>query len=125
VRAGTSDPDGYDLIANATPAGMKDGDALPIEVSRLAPSTYCGCVITKPEVSPFIQVARKVGCLSATGTDMYDAQQSILVDFLPGLRRMIPCRTEPLSSLFRPHRKHQRLLLGPSLSHRVIEEMSV
>lgn len=82
VRAGTSDPDGYDLVANATPAGMTHGDALPIEVSRLAPSTYCGCVITKPEVSPFIEAARKVGCISATGTDMYKAQQNILVDFL-------------------------------------------
>lgn len=35
------------------PAGMKDGDQFPVDVTRLAPSAYCGCVITKPEISPF------------------------------------------------------------------------
>ncbi|MBR0847450.1 shikimate dehydrogenase [Bradyrhizobium diazoefficiens] len=81
---GTSDPAGYDFVANATPAGMQDGDPLPVDVARLAPSAYCGCVITKPEISPFIAAARKVGCMTATGTDMYRAQQGIIVDFLLG-----------------------------------------
>ena len=84
VEAGTADPDGYDLVANATPAGMQVGDPLPVDVSRLRPSAYCGCVITKPEVSPFIAAARKAGCVTATGTDMYHAQQAMMVDFLLG-----------------------------------------
>ncbi|MDH6258617.1 shikimate dehydrogenase [Bradyrhizobium sp. BR13661] len=84
ARVGTSDPSGFDFIANATPAGMKDGDPLPVDVTRLAPSAYCGCVITKPEVSPFIAEARKLGCVTATGTDMYRQHQSIMVDFLLG-----------------------------------------
>lgn len=84
VQGGTADPTGYDLVANASPAGMREGDPLPVEVARLAPSTYCGCVITKPEVSPFITAARKLGCPSATGTDMYHAQQSMIIDFLLG-----------------------------------------
>ncbi|QAU50274.1 shikimate dehydrogenase family protein [Bradyrhizobium guangzhouense] len=84
VRAGTSDPAGFDFVANATPAGMKAGDPLPVDVIRLAPSAYCGCVITKPEISPFIAAARKLGCVTATGTDMYRQHQGIMVDFLPG-----------------------------------------
>jgi shikimate dehydrogenase len=84
VRAGTMDPAGFDFVANATPAGMKDGDPLPVDVARLAPSAYCGCVITRPEVSPFIAAARKLGCVTATGTDMYQQHQSIMVDFLLG-----------------------------------------
>ena len=84
VRAGTRDPQGFDFVANATPAGMKDGDPLPVDVARLAPSAYCGCVITRPEVSPFIAAARKLGCVTATGTDMYQQHQSIMVDFLLG-----------------------------------------
>ncbi|OKO89933.1 shikimate dehydrogenase [Bradyrhizobium sp. NAS80.1] len=84
VRIGTSDPAGFDFVANATPAGMKDGDPLPVDVARLASSAYCGCVITRPEVSPFIAAARKVGCVTATGTDMYEQHQSIMVDFLLG-----------------------------------------
>lgn len=82
VRAGTMDPAGFDFVANATPAGMKEGDPLPVDVARLAPSAYCGCVITKPEVSPFIAAARKAGCVTGTGTDMYQQHQGIIVDFL-------------------------------------------
>jgi len=84
VRAGTRDPQGFDFVANATPAGMKDGDPLPVDVARLAPSAYCGCVITKPEVSPFIAAAQKLGRVTGTGTDMYQQHQSIMVDFLLG-----------------------------------------
>jgi shikimate dehydrogenase len=84
VRAGIRDPQGFDFVANATPAGMKQGDPLPVDVARLAPSAYCGCVITRPEVSPFIAAARKLGCVTATGTDMYQQHQGIMVDFLLG-----------------------------------------
>jgi shikimate dehydrogenase len=41
-------------------------------------------VITKPVVSPFIAAARKIGCVTATGTDMYQQHQSTMVDFLLG-----------------------------------------
>ncbi|WP_426609539.1 shikimate dehydrogenase family protein [Bradyrhizobium sp. McL0616] len=84
ARVGTADPSGFDFVANATPAGMRDGDELPVDVTRLAPSAYCGCVITRPEISPFIAEARKLGCVTATGTDMYQQHQSIMVDFLLG-----------------------------------------
>lgn len=82
VRVGTVDPAGFDFVANATPAGMKEADPLPVDVARLAPSAYCGCVITKPEVSPFIAAARRIGCVTGTGTDMYQQHQGIMVDFL-------------------------------------------
>lgn len=85
VRAGSVDPAGFDFVANATPAGMKDGDPFPVDVTRLAPLAYCGCVITKPEISPFIAAARALGCATATGTDMYQQHQSIMVDFLLGI----------------------------------------
>jgi shikimate dehydrogenase len=84
VRVGSGDPAGYDFVANATPAGMQEGDPLPVEVARLAPSAYCGCVITRPETSPFIAAARQLGCVTATGTDMYWQHQGIMVDFLLG-----------------------------------------
>ncbi|WP_456843363.1 shikimate dehydrogenase family protein [Bradyrhizobium sp. USDA 4486] len=82
VRVGTSDPASFDFVANATPAGMQEGDPLPVDVARLAPASYCGCVITKPEVSPFIAAARRIGCVTGTGTDMYQQHEAIMVDFL-------------------------------------------
>ncbi|OAF10423.1 shikimate dehydrogenase family protein [Bradyrhizobium neotropicale] len=84
ARLGSMDPASFDFVANATPAGMKEGDPLPVDVTRLVPTAYCGCVITKPEVSPFIAAARKIGCITATGADMYRQHQGIMVDFLLG-----------------------------------------
>ncbi len=80
--AGSTDPTGFDMVCNATPAGMKDGDPLPVDVSKLSSSSYCGCVITKPAVSPFIAAARAKGCVTGTGTDMYETLQGKMVDFL-------------------------------------------
>jgi shikimate dehydrogenase len=82
VVAGSPDPTGFDLVANATPAGMRVGDPLPVDVSKLAPSTFVGCVITVPAVSPVVEAARKLGCPTSTGTDMYRALQQTMVDFL-------------------------------------------
>ncbi len=82
IHAGTADPSGYDLVANATPLGMKAGDPLPVDVSKLASGTFVGCVITSPAVSPLIEAARRQGCPTSTGTDMYNALQSSMLDFL-------------------------------------------
>jgi shikimate dehydrogenase len=84
VVAGSPDPTGFDLVANATPAGMKPGDPLPVDVSRLSPSTFVGCVITVPAVSPIVEAARRRGCPTSTGTDMYNALQGAIMDFLLG-----------------------------------------
>jgi shikimate dehydrogenase len=82
VVRGSPDPTGYDLVANATPAGMKDGDPLPVDASKLSPSTFVGCVITVPAASPIVEAARKLGCPTSTGTDMYHALQEPMLDFL-------------------------------------------
>jgi shikimate dehydrogenase len=82
VVVGSPDPSGFDLVANATPAGMKDGDPLPVDVMRLSPSTFVGCVITVPAVSPVVEQARKLGCPTSTGTEMYQALQQPMLDFL-------------------------------------------
>lgn len=79
---GTPDPTGFDLVGNATPAGMKPGDPFPIDVARLSPGAFVGCVITVPAASPMIEAARTVGCSTSTGTDMYHALQGAMLDFL-------------------------------------------
>lgn len=82
VFAGSADPTGFGLVANASPAGMKAGDPLPVEVEKLSPDTFVGCVVTVPAVSPLIAAARERGCRTSTGTEMYQALQSAMVDFL-------------------------------------------
>jgi shikimate dehydrogenase len=70
IRVGSRDPAGCDLVVNATPLGMQPGDALPVDVTRLAASTFVGEVVMKTEITPLLQAARDRGCRIQIGTDM-------------------------------------------------------
>jgi len=70
VRVGSSDPAGYDLVVNGTPLGMKAGDPLPFDVTRLAPATFVGEVVMKQEITPLLKAAQERGCPFLVGTDM-------------------------------------------------------
>ena len=82
IGPGSTDPSGIDIVVNATPMGMRPSDPLPIDTSKLTPNIFVGCVITAPAVSPLVEAARRIGCRTSTGTDMYRALQSAMVDFL-------------------------------------------
>ena len=49
LNIGSKDPEGYDIVVNATPLGMKDDDPLPMDVDRIAPSTFVGEVVMKQD----------------------------------------------------------------------------
>lgn len=70
ARVASSDPAGYDLVVNATPLGMSEGDPLPFDAARLAPSTFVGEVVMKNEITPLLAAARERGCRYQVGTDM-------------------------------------------------------
>ncbi len=70
VRLGSNDPAGHDLVVNATPLGMKEGDALPFDVTRLAAETFVGEVVMKAEMTPLLRAAQERGCPFVVGTDM-------------------------------------------------------
>jgi shikimate dehydrogenase len=70
VVVGSRDPEGYDLIVNATPVGMEDGDPLPVDVDRIAPGSYVGDVVLKVDMTPFLQAAEDKGCTIQVGTEM-------------------------------------------------------
>ena len=84
VLAGSSDPSGFDLVANATPAGMRAADPHPVEVAKISPTAFAACVITEPVPAPWLAAAQRRGCAVSHGVDMYDAQQSMMLDFLLG-----------------------------------------
>ncbi|EKS66565.1 MULTISPECIES: ThiF family adenylyltransferase [Caballeronia] len=70
VRTDTKDPDGFDVIVNATPLGMKDTDPLPFDIDRIAPGTFVGEVVMKSEYTPLLRAAKDKGCAVQVGTDM-------------------------------------------------------
>jgi shikimate dehydrogenase len=70
ISTESADPEGYDIVVNATPLGMKAGDPLPIDVERIAPSTFVGEVVMKEELTPLLRAAIAKGCQVQVGTDM-------------------------------------------------------
>jgi shikimate dehydrogenase len=81
IALGSKDPQGYDIVINATPIGMKRGDPLPLDVERIAPSSFVGEVVMKQEVTPFLKAARAKGCAIQVGTDMLFEQIPAYLEF--------------------------------------------
>ncbi len=70
VVTGSNDPAGHDVVVNATPMGMNEGDAMPMDVSRIAPTTFVGEVVMKTEMTAFLSAAAARGCPYQIGSDM-------------------------------------------------------
>ena len=81
VTTGSNDPAGCDVVVNATPLGMKPDDPLPLDVTRIAPSTFVGEVVMKAEITPFLAAARERGCEYQVGTDMLFEQIPAYLEF--------------------------------------------
>ncbi len=91
------DPQGFDLVINATPLGMQPDDPLPVPVERLARTTFVGDVVTRPAVSPLIAAARARGCRTMTGIGMFEAVRDRMVAyFLDGAAAPPPPALPPL-----------------------------
>ena len=82
TRAGSADPSGHDIVVNATSLGMKEGDALPLDVTRLVPPMLAAEVIMTPEVTPFLAEAARRGCATHGGKPMLAAQIALLARFM-------------------------------------------
>lgn len=81
VETGSNDPAGYDLVVNATPMGMNDGDPLPLDTSRLEPSAFVGEVVMKTDMTAFLKAAQARGCRVQIGSDMLFEQIPAYLEF--------------------------------------------
>ncbi|MEO7885339.1 MAG: shikimate dehydrogenase, partial [Polaromonas sp.] len=81
LSTGSSDPAGYDLVVNATPMGMNPGDPLPMDVSRIAASSFVGEVVMKSEMTAFLAAAKARGCTVQVGSDMLFEQIPAYLEF--------------------------------------------
>ena len=81
VVHGREDPYGYDIVVNATPIGMNEGDPLPMDVDRISPSAFVGEVVMKQQFTPFLNAARAKGCATQTGIDMLFEQLPAYLEF--------------------------------------------
>ena len=81
VLLGSPDPHGFDLVVNASPLGMDEGDAMPMDVSRIAPGTFVGEVVMKTEMTAFLRAAQARGCRVQVGSDMLFEQIPAYLEF--------------------------------------------
>ena len=81
VLVGSPDPHGFDLVVNASPLGMNDGDAMPMDVLRIAPGTFVGEVVMKTEMTAFLRAAQARGCPVQVGSDMLFEQIPAYLEF--------------------------------------------
>ena len=70
VRTGSQDPAGHDIVVNATPLGMKEGDALPFAIERVDAGALIGEVVMKDEHTPLLRAALARGLEVQVGSDM-------------------------------------------------------
>ena len=70
VSTGSKDPAGFDLVVNATPLGMNDGDPLPVDMDRIDARSFVGEVVMKTEMTAFLRAAQARGCRVQVGADM-------------------------------------------------------
>jgi shikimate dehydrogenase len=81
IRTGLNDPAGLDLVVNATPLGMNEGDPMPMDVSRLDARTFVGEVVMKTEMTAFLAAAKARGCPVQVGSDMLFEQIPAYLEF--------------------------------------------
>ncbi|MFT4243081.1 MAG: shikimate dehydrogenase [Acidovorax sp.] len=91
------DPEGMDMVINATPLGMRDGDPLPLDVDRLAPGTFVGEVVMRAEMTAFLQAAQARGCRIQVGSDMLFEQIPAYLEYF-GLPPTTPERLRALAA---------------------------
>jgi shikimate dehydrogenase len=81
VHTGSNDPQGHQLVVNATPMGMNEGDPLPLDTERLERHTMVGEVVMSTEMTAFLKAAQARGCTVQIGTDMLFEQIPAYLEF--------------------------------------------
>jgi shikimate dehydrogenase len=82
VSIGGNDAAAFDIVLNASPLGMRPGDALPVSPGSLRAGQFVGDVVTKPEFPPLIEAARALGLKTSNGVAMFEQVRDLLIDFL-------------------------------------------
>jgi len=81
VAVDSSDPAGYDLVVNASQAGLGADDALPCDVSRIEPHAAVFDVLLRGQPTPFVRAARERGLHAQPGFEMLIQQIPYYLDY--------------------------------------------
>ncbi len=82
VSVGTSDPAGHDIVVNATSLGLRPGDALPFDATRLDAKQIVAEIIMDPAETALLAAARARGCRVHEGASMLASQIRHMAAFM-------------------------------------------
>ncbi|WP_373980026.1 shikimate dehydrogenase [Achromobacter sp. JD417] len=82
ISVGNADPSGHDLVVNGTSLGMKEGDPLPLDASRLTRDQLVCEVIMQPKDTALLVAAQARGCKVHYGAPMLACQIELMVETL-------------------------------------------
>ncbi|GAA4350499.1 shikimate dehydrogenase [Variovorax defluvii] len=81
IAVDSSDPAGYDLVVNATPLGLQDSDALPLDVARLDAHAAVFDILLRNQPTPLVRAVRARGLHAQAGFEMLIQQMPHYLDF--------------------------------------------
>jgi shikimate dehydrogenase len=90
IAPATASRDGFNMVVNASPVGMKPGDGLPGDIGPLTPQTLVGDVVISKEPTALVRQAIASGCRWANGHDMHSGQIAAIMGFFAPDNRTQP-----------------------------------
>lgn len=81
LSSGPPDPAGFDIVANATPVGMRPDDPFPLDPERLDPAQLVTEMIMKPNITRFLEKASERGCDTQEGYEALKGQAAANMEF--------------------------------------------
>lgn len=80
VSLGGRDPQGHDLVINATSLGLKEGDPLPLDAEGLTEEQVVAEIIMDPAETPLLKAAKRKGCTVQYGLPMLKNQLKLMAE---------------------------------------------
>ena len=117
--ATSSDPQGQDLIVNASPLGLRSEDPLPVDVSRIDAGAAVCDILMKNQPTPFLRAVRARGLVAEPGFEMLLQQTSFYLDFFGHAAAAASVRADAsaLQDLLYPADMLERKASGEPLKH--------
>lgn len=100
--ADSSDPQGFDVVINASPLGLKAGDPLPCDVSRMSPDAAVVDILMKNQPTALLQACHARGITAHPGFEMLVQQVPEYLDFFgyPALAAAVQANPARVRALF-------------------------
>jgi shikimate dehydrogenase len=100
----SADPAGFDLVVNCTPLGLKAGDALPFDVSRLDAGAAVVDILMTRQPTPLLQACAARGITAHPGYEMLVQQAPEYLNFmgLPHVARSVQEDPSEVRALLTP-----------------------